>query len=59
MIKKTSQDTVKVFIKTLNDGRLDKSYQINWNDYQNSLLLTGKYQKVEFHTLFSPISNFI
>ena len=29
-------------IRELNDGRLDKSYQINWEDYQNCLLLTNE-----------------
>jgi len=29
-------------IRELNGGRLDKSYQINWEDYQNCLLLTNE-----------------
>ena len=29
-------------IRELNDGKLDKSYQINWADYQNCLLLTNE-----------------
>ena len=29
-------------IKSLNNGYLDKKFPINWNDYQNSLLLTNK-----------------
>ena len=27
-------------IETLNGGRLDKGYQIEWNDYRNSMILT-------------------
>jgi len=29
-------------IRELNDGKLDKSYQVNWEDYQNCLLLTNE-----------------
>ena len=29
-------------IRELNGGKLDKSYQINWEDYQNCLLLTNE-----------------
>tara|TARA_Y100000593_G_C4299682_1_gene332675 strand:+ start:1800 stop:2192 length:393 start_codon:yes stop_codon:yes gene_type:complete len=35
-------NSLNALIRTLNNGKLDKGYQINWNDYQNSLLLTGK-----------------
>ena len=27
-------------IKELNGGKEDKSYQVNWNDYRNSIILT-------------------
>ena len=27
-------------IESLNGGRLDKAYQIDWNDYRNSMILT-------------------
>lgn len=27
-------------IESLNDGRLDKRYQIEWQDYRNSMILT-------------------
>ena len=27
-------------IQSLNDGRLDKSYQIEWGEYRNSMILT-------------------
>jgi len=29
-------------IRELNGGKLDKSYQVNWEDYQNCLLLTNE-----------------
>ena len=29
-------------IRELNDGRLDKNFQINWSNYQNCLLLTNE-----------------
>lgn len=36
-------------IKNLNDGVLDKTYQIPWEDYQNSLLVThnGDYKRID------------
>ena len=27
-------------IKELNSGVIDKSYQVNWQDYRNSMILT-------------------
>lgn len=29
-------------IRSLNEGRLDTSYRINWNDYTNSIILVGE-----------------
>lgn len=29
-------------IKSLNNGILDKEFRINWNDYQNTLILSDK-----------------
>ena len=29
-------------IRELNDGKLDKNFQINWSNYQNCLLLTNE-----------------
>lgn len=36
-------------IKNLNNGVLDKTYQVNWNDYKNSLLVThnGEYKRID------------
>ena len=34
--------TLNDLIRELNGGKLDKSYQINWEDYQNCLLLTNE-----------------
>ena len=36
-------------IKTLNNGVLDKSYSINWNDYKNCILLVQAdgYKKID------------
>ena len=37
------------FIKSLNNGILDKSYSINWNDYKNCILLVQAdgYKKID------------
>lgn len=43
-------------IESLNGGRLDKSYQINWVDYRNSMILTdGDGYKVMKTNLFRII----
>ena len=34
-------NSMNTLIKHLNNGVLDKSYEINWNDYSNSIMLTG------------------
>lgn len=33
-------NALNILIKSLNDGRLDKSYIVQWQDYKNSILLT-------------------
>lgn len=44
-------------IRSLNQGHLDKSYQVNWRDYQNSILLTkGDELKHVKTTLFKIIN---
>ena len=43
-------------IQSLNGGRLDKSYQIQWGDYRNSMILTdGDGFKIMKTTLFRII----
>ncbi len=43
-------------IEDLNDGVLDKSYQIDWQDYRNSIILTdGDGYKVMTTKLFRII----
>jgi hypothetical protein len=34
-------NALNTLIKSLNDGRLDKNYIVNWNEYKNSILLTN------------------
>jgi len=34
-------NALNTLIKSLNNGRLDKNYIVNWNDYKNSILLTN------------------
>lgn len=43
-------------IKTLNNGRLDQNYPINWNEYKNNILLT---QHGEFKILNTKIYKII
>ena len=35
-------NALNALIRSLNNGYLDKKFPINWNDYQNTLLLTNK-----------------
>ena len=40
--RKKMTNALNDLIRELNGGKLDKSYQINWEDYQNCLLLTNE-----------------
>jgi hypothetical protein len=43
-------------IKKLNNGLMDKSYSVHWNDYRNSIILTdGDSYKILKTTLFRII----
>jgi hypothetical protein len=33
-------NALNILVKQLNNGVLDKTFQINWNNYRNSVLLT-------------------
>jgi len=33
-------NALNTLIKSLNDGRLDTTYRVNWQDYRNNILLT-------------------
>jgi hypothetical protein len=34
-------NALNTLIMSLNEGRLDKNYMVNWQDYKNSILLTN------------------
>ncbi len=42
-------------IKELNNGRLDESYDVNWNNYRNTLLLTKGTDLFKFTTFLHNI----
>lgn len=42
-------------IKELNNGRLDKRYDVNWNSYKNTLLLTKGEDLFKFKTFLHDI----
>lgn len=44
-------------IKSLNNGKLDKNFQINWEEYQNTLLLTQENQLKVLTTLVNKVIN--
>jgi hypothetical protein len=33
-------NALNTLVKELNDGKLDKDFKVNWNDYRNCILLT-------------------
>lgn len=49
-------NSLNALIKTLNEGVLDTSYRINWQDYSNTVLLT---QGSELKTLGTKIHRII
>jgi hypothetical protein len=50
-------NALNALIKTLNNGVLDTSYQINWNDYKNSILLTSGSDFKKVGTTLHTIKN--
>lgn len=42
-------------IKELNEGRLDKNYNVDWNDYRNTLLITKGEELFKFRTFLHNI----
>lgn len=49
-------NSLNLLIKTLNEGVLDTSYRINWQDYSNTVLLT---QGSELKTLGTKIHKIV
>ena len=49
-------NSLNALIKTLNEGVLDTSYRINWQDYSNTVLLT---QGSELKTLGTKIHKIV
>ena len=43
-----SINALNILIASMNDGKIDPNYKINWSDYKNSLLITreGKFSKL-------------
>lgn len=42
-------NALNLLIKSVNNGILDRSYNVNWEDYRNSLLISkdGTFQKID------------
>ena len=45
-------------IRSLNEGKLDKSYRINWQDYRNCIFLTTSGELKKLDTKVHEIINF-
>jgi len=45
-----SLNALNELIKTLNDGHLDSSYNINWENYRNTILLTQQGELKKLNT---------
>ena len=50
-------NALNIFIQQLNNGVLDKSYQINWLDYKNTVLLTQDQELRKIRTKIYKIIN--
>ena len=50
-----SLNSLNELIKKLNNGLLDNSFLINWEDYKNSLLLTQNGEFKQLHTKINQI----
>ena len=48
-------NALNAIIKSLNDGVLDKSYRINWQDYRNCMLLTSNNEPKRINTRLHKI----
>ena len=50
-------NSLNALIKSLNNGELDTKFQINWNDYKNSVLLTTGTELRRLNTAIHKIVN--
>ena len=50
-------NSLNALIKSLNNGELDTKFQINWNDYKNSVLLTTGTELRRLNTTILKIVN--
>ena len=51
-------NALNTLIKSLNNGRLDKNFIVNWNDYKNCILLTNGPDLRRLDTAIHRIVNF-
>ena len=50
-------NSLNILISSLNNGKHDHNYQINWNDYRNSMLLTREGEFIKLNTRLQQIIN--
>ena len=50
-----SINALNELIMSLNEGRMDSSFKINWEDYKNSILLTQQGEFKQLHTKIHKI----
>ena len=51
-------NALNTLIKSLNNGRLDKNFIVNWNDYKNCILLTNAPELRRLDTAIHRIVDF-
>ena len=51
-------NALNTLIKSLNNGRLDKNFIVNWNDYKNCILLTNGPELRRLDTAIHKIIDF-
>ena len=51
-------NALNTLIKSLNNGRMDKNFMVNWQDYKNSILLTNGPELRKLDTAIHKIIDF-
>ena len=51
-------NALNTLIKSLNNGRMDKNFMVNWQDYKNSILLTNGPELRKLDTAIHKIVDF-
>lgn len=54
-----SINAINILVMSLNDGKMDRDFKINWSDYRNSILLTRQGEFAKLNTKIHDIVNLL